>query len=64
VPRATAVRYGRKQAGEAITSLRAKQCTIKQAQTLRRYGFDPAAFNVDRASAQIQRIADNGWRWP
>lgn len=60
----TAYGYARKQAGAVIDALRKKRCTIKQAATLRKYGYNPDGFNADQASAQIQRIADNGWQRP
>lgn len=64
VDRDTALRFSKKQAGAVIDKLRLERCTSNQARTLRRFGFDPAEFNAEAASAQIQRIADNGWRWP
>jgi superfamily II DNA or RNA helicase len=54
--------YSRKQAGAVMTSLRDKRCTIKQAATLRKFGYDPDEFNATTASKQIQAIADNGWK--
>ncbi len=62
VDQAMAVGYGKKQAGAVIDSLRKKRCTDRQAKTLAKFGYDPRNFNSDEASAQIQRIADNGWR--
>lgn len=64
VPREEALAFGRKQAGAVITAKRQKRCTEPQARTLRKYGYDPKDFNSDTASAQIQAIADNGWRKP
>jgi hypothetical protein len=64
VDQATALAYSRRQAGAVITDLRAKRCTIPQAKTLRKYGYDPKDFNAVEASAQIQLIADAGWKRP
>lgn len=64
VDRDTAQGYSRKQAGAVIDSLRTKRCTVPQAATLRKFGYDPAGFNASEASAVIQQIADNGWRKP
>jgi superfamily II DNA or RNA helicase len=64
VDRATATGYTRKQAGAVMTSLRQKRCTIKQATTLSKFGYDPAEFNAIQASAQIALIAKNGWKRP
>lgn len=64
VKRETAEGMGRKQAGAVMTAMMAKRCTEKQAQTLRKFGFDPEKFNFKAASEQITEIANNGWRWP
>jgi|HubBroStandDraft_6_1064221.scaffolds.fasta_scaffold75915_2 superfamily II DNA or RNA helicase len=64
VQREAAEGYGRKQASAVINALRQKRCTIKQAATLSKHGYDPKDFNSDTASEQIQKIADNGWRRP
>jgi superfamily II DNA or RNA helicase len=64
VDRETAEGYSRKQAGTVLTTLQQERCTVKQAATLRRYGFDPDSFNTESASEQIQKIADNGWKRP
>lgn len=64
VERDAALRFGKKQAGAVIDKLRKERCTTNQARTLRRFGLDPAEFNADAASKQIQKIADNGWRLP
>jgi superfamily II DNA or RNA helicase len=53
-----------KQAGAIITDLRDKRCTVPQAAQLKRFGYDPASFNVKSASKMISRIAANGWRRP
>jgi superfamily II DNA or RNA helicase len=64
VSRADALGYSKKQAGAVIDSLREKRCTERQAKTLAKFGYDPREFNAQTASAQIQEIADNGWRRP
>jgi superfamily II DNA or RNA helicase len=64
VDRATALGYSKKQAGAVIDSLRRKRCTDKQSATLTKFGYDASLFNADTASAQIQKIADNGWKKP
>jgi superfamily II DNA or RNA helicase len=64
VERGTAEGYTKKQAGAVIDSLRQKRCTEKQGKTLAKFGFNPAGFNAEQASQQIQAIADNGWKWP
>jgi superfamily II DNA or RNA helicase len=64
VDKDTALSYSRKQAGAVMTSLREKRCTVKQSITLRKYGYDPAQFNVASATATIQKIIDNGWKRP
>jgi hypothetical protein len=56
--------YSKKQAGVVIDKLRAQRCTIRQANTLRKFGFNPDKFNAQTASEQIQKIADSGWRFP
>jgi superfamily II DNA or RNA helicase len=64
VEQATAAGYGKKQAGAVLESLRSKRCTIKQAATLRKFGFNPDEHNWYTASAKIQEIADAGWKRP
>jgi superfamily II DNA or RNA helicase len=60
----TALTYGRKQAGAVLKGMRRSRCSLNQAKTLRKFGFDPMQFNFSGAHDQIQAIADNGWRWP
>lgn len=64
VEKETAQGYSRKQAGAVMNNIKQKKCTDKQANILRKYGIDPAGFNVDSASKQIDAIKDNGWKWP
>jgi len=59
-----ALGYARKQAGAIMTSLRQKRCTVKQAATLRKFGYDPEKFNSITATEQISAIAANGWKRP
>jgi superfamily II DNA or RNA helicase len=61
VERATALAYGKGQAGKVIESLKAKRCTGKQRAILERYG-ESADVNFAEASAIIDEIAGNGWR--
>ena len=56
VPHEQALRYGFRQAGAVINSLKAKRCTVGQARFLERHGLDPAAFNVASASQKIDQI--------
>lgn len=60
----TASGYSRKQASAVIDDLASKRCTVKQAKTLSKYGYDPAKFNVDSASKKLDEIASAGWRRP
>lgn len=60
----TALGYSKNQAKAVSNKLRKERCTTKQAKTLRKFGFDPFAFNVETASKQIQLIVDRGWKWP
>jgi superfamily II DNA or RNA helicase len=60
----TAIGYSRRKAGAVIDSLRKKRCTVKQARTLSKFGYDPAQFNADAASKLIDEIKDAGWRRP
>lgn len=60
----TAMQFGRKQAGAVLNKLRSQRCTIPQANTLKKYGINPAGMNYDQAHEQIQKIADNGWKRP
>jgi superfamily II DNA or RNA helicase len=55
--------FNKRQAGAVIDKLRLVRCTVKQARTLRKFGFNPDEFNVETASAQIDLIKENGWRW-
>lgn len=64
VPQETALGYSKKQAGAVMDSLRQSRCTVKQAATLRKFGYDPSEFNADSASETIDAIAANGWRKP
>lgn len=64
VAKETALAYTKRQASVVIDKLGRSRCTDRQARTLEKYGFDPADFNAQLASEQIQAIADNGWRWP
>lgn len=40
----------------------AKLCTLRQANTLKKYGYDTRNLTMERASALITEIANNGWR--
>ncbi len=62
VDRDKALSYGRKQAGVVLTKLRGERCTLKQAATLRKYGYDPDDFNVATASKKIDAIKEAGWQ--
>jgi superfamily II DNA or RNA helicase len=64
IDREDAYKMGQRQAGAVINDLKQKRCTIKQASILRKYGLNPGEFNVDSASAMIDEIKDNGWKWP
>jgi hypothetical protein len=64
VDRETALGYSKRQAGAVMTSVREQRCTIRQAKTLRKFGYDPENFNAETAHVQIQKIADNGWKRP
>lgn len=64
VEKKTASLYSRKQASAIMDSLRQKRCTLPQAKQLRRFGFNPANFNVEQASEQLEQIAQRGWKWP
>jgi superfamily II DNA or RNA helicase len=59
-----ALSFTKRQAGVVIDKLRQERCTVKQAVTLSRFGYDPEEFNANTASKTIQKIADNGWRRP
>lgn len=62
IDRGTALKFSKKQAGAIISDLKEKRCTLRQANILRQYGYDPENFNVDSASAQIDEIKANGWK--
>ncbi len=64
VNRDTALGYSKRQAGVVMDALRESRCTVKQAATLRKFGYDPDEYNVEGASAIIDAIAANGWRRP
>lgn len=57
-----AASFTRGQAGAVITKLKSERCTVKQANILQRFGYDPADFNTESASEMIDAIKDNGWR--
>lgn len=59
-----ALGFSVKQAQAVTNKLRGERCTNKQARTLSKFGYDPKQFNVDKATAQIQKIIDAGWRRP
>ncbi len=58
----TASRYGKKQAGAVIDSLRKTRCTVKQANILREYGHEPAGVSMEAASKIIDGIKARGWK--
>lgn len=64
VEKNTAIGYSHKQAQVVMRKLRQQRCTIPQAKTLERYGYDPTDFNTYTATKQIQEIADAGWKRP
>ncbi len=64
VSREEALRYSRKQAGAVMTSLRKKRCTIPQARTLQRYGYDTSNLNYAQASDLMEALKANGWKRP
>lgn len=64
VEQEAALGFTSKQARTVAAKLRLERCTIKQAQTLRKYGYDPDQYNTPEASKIIQAIIDNGWRRP
>jgi superfamily II DNA or RNA helicase len=64
VDKGKALSFKKRQAGAVLDKLRQERCTLKQAATLKRFGYDPEEFNADTASNKIQEIADNGWRRP
>lgn len=41
-----------------------KLCTLKQANLLKRFGYDPKDIGIDQAKKLIDAIANNGWRRP
>lgn len=63
VAHSTAISYDRRQAGAVLNTVRQSRCTIRQARTLVKFGFDPTEFNAITASEQITEIANNGWKW-
>lgn len=67
VVRETASLYGKKQAGSVIDKLTITRCTVRQLNILREKSggivSSPTQLNMDQASAMIDRIAKNGWRW-
>lgn len=64
VKRDTALGYSKRQAGAVIDKLASERCTDNQANTLRKYGYDPTGVNMDAASEIINRIVANGWKRP
>jgi superfamily II DNA or RNA helicase len=64
IDRNAALGFTKKQAGAMIDKLRNERCTVKQGNTLRKFGYDPKDFNVDAASAKIDQIASNHWERP
>lgn len=56
--------FSKKQAGAVIDTLGKTRCTVKQAQTLKKYGIDAEGVGMDRASRIIDAIASSGWKRP
>lgn len=56
VSKEMALRYGKKQAGAILMSLREKRCSNPQAYQLRKFGYDPSAFNFKQASEKLDQL--------
>jgi superfamily II DNA or RNA helicase len=47
---------------ELIRRIKSKKCSLKQAQVLSKYGFNPAKMSFKEASGLIDRLAKNNWK--
>jgi superfamily II DNA or RNA helicase len=60
----TAQGYSKRQASAVISDYVRTRCTISQAKTLTRYGYDPKDYTYHTAKILIDEIRQNGWRRP
>lgn len=56
VRRDVALKYGKKQAGAILESLRQQRCTYGQAQALKRFGKNPSEYNYYQAMAALDTL--------